>query len=354
MKIKILLTGGGTAGHIWPIISVIDILKKDTNIDYLYVGSRQGLEKNIAKNYNIKFKGLIVGKWRNYFSISNFGDILKTVIGLFQAYFLILSYKPNIVFAKGGYVTAPILFWTKVLNIPLVIHESDVIPGKANLWAAGFARRICVGFPPNYYSQFKKDKVVYTGTPIKDEFVNSILTHGRTPSILITGGSQGSGAINHLIKQILPQLLENYEVYHLLGQNDFNIFKDIQKNHDNYFPEEFSNNMAEIMAKANLVVTRSGANTLTEISALAKPSILIPYPNAASNHQMANANVYKENGAAIVLVENNLTSTELLKNINELMKNPVLLNNLGSSAHKLFKRDSAQIIVNIILKEGIK
>lgn len=346
-KIKIILTSGGTAGHIWPIISIIDELKKDSNLEFLYIGSHQGPEKKIAQDQNIPFKGLVVGKWRGYFSLSNIWDLFKTLFGLIQAYFLIIKFKPDVVFAKGGYVTFPVLFWTKKFKIPLVIHESDAIAGKANRWASSFAQKICVGYPIEYYQDIDLSKIIYTGTPVQKEFLNVASVKNEKPTILITGGSQGSVKINQIIESILPELLEKFEVYHQIGLNNFdkkNIFKNI-----NYYPIGFTREMAKIMAKSDLVVSRSGANTLAEISQLAKASILIPFPSAASNHQASNADVYKKSLAAVVISEKELTPDFLLTEINRLMTDQNLRNQMGQNAHEFARPQAAHEIAKIII-----
>lgn len=348
-NLKIILTGGGTAGHIWPIVSVIDELKKSPENDVLYVGSSNGPEKEIASNAQIPFRGLLVGKWRGYFSLSNILDLGKTFIGLIQAYFLLNGFKPDLIFAKGGYVTFPVLYWAKKFHLPLVIHESDVIPGKANRWAANFAQKICVGYPTQYYKEFPIEKMSYTGTPIQKDFFIDHSKASSIPTILITGGSQGSMKINQILGQILPDLLESYEIYHLTGDKNFvDIVKQNNVTNSHYHPIGFTSDMAKIMSNSDLIVTRAGANTLAEISALKKASILIPYPGASSDHQTANANVYKENGAAQVLKEIDLTSESLLNTINRLMPDAPARNQMGVNAHKLAKLAAAQDIAKII------
>lgn len=347
-KIKVILTSGGTAGHVWPIVSIIDELKKHSNVDFLYVGSRQGLEKKIAHDQNIALKELLVGKWRGYISLSNIWDLLKTFIGLIQAYFLIIKFKPDVVFAKGGYVTFPVLFWTKQFKIPLVIHESDSILGKANRWATSFAQKICVGYPAEYYQNIDSSKIVYTGTPIQKEFLEIAVHENERPIILITGGSQGSVKINQIVESILPELLKKYVIYHQIGAN--NIDNNINK--PNYHPIGYTHEMAKIMAQADLVVSRSGANTLAEISQLAKAAILIPYPAAASDHQVSNAKIYEKAHAAEMILEKELTPDVLLNKINLLMADLTLRNRLSQNAHQFARPQAAKIIAKIIIDQN--
>jgi len=348
---RILLTGGGTAGHIWPIVAIAENLKKNRRINFLYVGSFSGLEKKVAKDFNVPFQGICVGKWRAYFSLMNFWDLLKTLFGIIQAFFILLSYRPNVVFAKGGFVTFPILFWLKFFKIPLVIHESDAVVGKANRWASRLARKICVGFPLKYYQNMPFEKMVFTGIPLRAEFFNTQVIKEERQTILITGGSQGSHFINEIILKILPSLLEKYEIYHLCGENDFNIIS--QNNlvqNDHYHLENFSENMPKLIASADLIITRAGATTFAEIGALARAAILIPYPNAAADHQTINAKIYTEAQAAIMATEKNLTASSLLSIINRLMEDEKMRLLLGHHARQFAQKDSAQQITDILFE----
>lgn len=350
MSKKIILTGGGTAGHISPIVAIAEILKRNVRVQYLYVGSRNGPEKEIAKNAQINFYPIFTGKHRNYISFSNFIDLFKIFFGLIQSYFLLFHFKPDVIFAKGGYVTFPILFWAKVFKIPVIIHESDIIMGRANLWASRFAKKICLGFPLHYYHEdLPKDKIVYTGIPIKDEFFQKSGSQNIRPTILITGGSQGSQKINQLVKEILPDLLKQYDVYHLTGNRDFEEFKKLSSN-EHYHFYSFTNEMPSLLCQANLVISRAGANTLAEISAAAKPAILIPLPSAHLDHQAANAAFYAEKNAAVVVSEKNLTSSSLLSIINHLLEDKEFITLLGHHASEFARQDAAQEIVEIIFE----
>lgn len=352
---RIILTGGGTAGHVWPIVAIAQNLQRNQRVKFLYVGSRQGPEKKIAQHFHIPFDALIVGKWRTYFSISNFWDLFKTLIGLIQSYFILITFRPNVIFAKGGYVTFPILFWLKFFKIPLAIHESDVIMGKANQWAAQRAQKVCVGFPVKYYPDIPLEKLVFTGIPIRREFFEIESTKQNRLSILITGGSQGSRKINETILAILPELLEKFDVYHLSGEIDYQKFSqsDLSQN-AHYHLESFSENMPKIMAKADLIIARAGATTFAEIGALGKPAILIPYPAATADHQTANAKVYQEASAAVVISEKNLTSSSLLSIINRLIEDNELRQILGHHARQFAQKEATQEIIDILFEVAKK
>lgn len=341
---KILLTGGGTAGHIFPIIAIIEKIRKQ-GIDYLYVGSA-GMEAKIAKANQFNFKQIPVGKWRNYFDLRNITDLFKTFFGLILGYFLLKKYRPDVVFAKGGYVTFPVLYWVKKMHIPLVIHESDVVPGRANSWAGSFAKKICVGFPLNNYHNFFNDKLIYTGTPTRSVFFEKKQNLNLKPIILVTGGSQGAKKINEEIIKIKPQLLGKYEIYHQVGETN----DDKNQNENSYHQFGFNENLAELMAKADLIIARAGATTLAEIAALAKPAIIIPYPFAAHNHQLENAKLYKNAEAIELINEKELDSDLLLKKIDLLMSNKELRQKLADNLNKFAKPNSAEEVLRILIE----
>ncbi len=356
---RILLTGGGTAGHAWPIILIAQSLSRNRRAKILYVGSRQGIEKEIIKNFaekhsdfSLDFKPLIVGKIRPYFSLSNYWDMFKTFIGIIQSLLIIITFRPDVIFAKGGYVTFPVIFWLGLFKIPLVIHESDVIMGRANLFASKFATKICLGFPIEYYQGKDKillEKLIYTGTPVSPDFSQTPLKVGGKPKILITGGSQGSSRINQTILEILPKLLEKYEVYHIIGSRGFAEFnKNDLTGKVGYHLYEFTIELPALMRDADLVISRAGAGTLMEISASAKPSIIIPLMTEVSEHQEANAQIYQQNNAAVVLKEENLTSNSLLAIIDDLISDEKLRELLAHHAHSFYQSKSTEEIIEII------
>ena len=346
---KILLTGGGTAGHTWPVIMVGQSLQKNKRVKLLYVGSRQGIERKLSKDFQIPFQAIITGKRRNYFSLSNIWDIFKIFCGIIQAFFILFFFRPNVVFAKGGYVTVPIIFWLKLFKIPLVIHESDVVMGQANLWALKYAKKACLGFPLEYYLQkLPLEKLIYTGIPVSPGFKQTSIKEEGRPKILITGGSQGSSKINDLISEILPELINRFEIYHLSGHRDF---EKLQKfKNPNYHLFDFSLEMPKFMRDADLIITRAGASTLTEIAAVGKPSIIIPLETAANEHQVGNAQVFQKINAAVVCSEKNLTANSLKTIINHLMADEKTRDLLGHHAKSFFRPDSAEEIINTIFE----
>jgi len=346
---RILLTGGGTAGHAWPVVLVAQSLMKNRRLKILYVGSRQGIEKSLACQFNLPFKGIVVGKRRTYFSLANFWDIFKIIVGIIQSFFILLFFRPDVIFAKGGFVTVPMIFWLRLFKIPLVIHESDVVVGRANLWASKLAKKVCLGFPIEYYKQnLPLDKLIYTGIPVHPEFLKVPIRSGERPKILITGGSQGSSKINDLIGEILPELLKTYEIWHLSGKRDFLKLSPFKNTYYHLF--EFSYEVAKFMRDADLIISRAGAGTLAEISATTKPAIVIPLESAASEHQTANAQVYLKQNAAVVVSEKKLTSNSLRSIIDNLMKDAPMRQLLGHHARGLFQRKATSEIVDVIFE----
>ncbi len=352
--IKVILTGGGTAGHVWPLISVWQELKSYSykyKFDFLFVGSKNGPEKKLIQTQGIKYAGINSGKLRRYFSFENFIDPFKVIGGFFASIKIISSFKPDVIFAKGGYVTLPLVLAAKMCKIPIIIHESDIVMGLANSIEAKLANKVCVGWPAQFYNNIPINKIVYTGNPIRKEFSKFLLTSytlSHKPVILITGGSQGAHFINEIISKIINELVKKYHLIHVCGQKDYEWLKKYEN--DNYKLYNFTDKMPELMAKSDLIISRSGANTLAEISSLAKPSILIPLPSAANNHQVKNAEIYAKKNAAIVLQQNSLNPNNLLDIINNLMSDKKLLEAMSAQTKSLFHPDSSEEIAEEILK----
>lgn len=346
-KNRVVITGGGSGGHVMPLEAVVSELKSD-KVDILYVGSGLELEKEMAERQKIPYKKIYTGKLRRYFSWQNFLDIAKLKIGFWQSLLIVCKFKPDVIFAKGGYVTLPVVIAGWILRVPIIIHESDVIMGLANRWEAKLSRKICVGFPLENYPGLPLNKVIYTGNPIRHEFSKShkpyAISHKAT--ILIIGGSQGSRFINNTVAAIMEKLTTNYHVIHLCGQIDYEWLS--KNNWPNYELYDFTGKVSELMASADLIISRSGANTLAEISALGKPSILIPIAESANDHQLANARFFEKNNAAIVCSENQLTPNTLLAIIDNIISDQEIYRNLSLKASELANPDAAKAI-----KEGI-
>ena len=348
-QIKIIITGGGTGGHVVPLMVVAEELKKE--FDILYIGSGNYLEKDSAEKLNIKYKSVMSGKYRRYFSFENFIDPFKIIIGLFQAFFDIILFYPKVIFAKGGYVTFPVVLAGWVLQVPVIVHESDTVLGLANRWEEKLARRVCVGWPLENYKDIPLQKIVFTGNPIRSEFSVEDKKHSdknSKPTILVTGGSQGARFINQTIASMLKALTKKYHVIQIAGISDSEWLN--QNRWPNYELFDFTDKMPLLMKKSDLIISRAGANTLAEISVLGKASILIPLPASANNHQWVNAKIFEKNHAAVVVSEKGLTPESLESIINHLMDDRKFLDEIGSNAKNLSQPNSTEAIIEEINK----
>lgn len=347
---KILLTGGGTAGHVTPNIALLPRLK-NKGFEIAYIGSYNGIEKKLIKEANILYYGISSGKLRRYFDLKNFSDPFRVIKGYRQAKKIMKEYKPDVVFSKGGFVSVPVIMAAKRLHIPSVIHESDLTPGLANKLAIPNATKVCCNFPETM-NYLPKDKAILTGSPIREELLHGDANKGAAyckldrdkPVLLIIGGSIGSVAINNSIRNILPTLLETFHVVHICG--DGNLDKAFD-NIDGYRQYAYvKNELADIFALADIVVSRAGANTICELLALKKPSILIPLPASASRgDQILNANSFEKQGFSVKLDQETLTDELLLKEIHALYENREKYYIAMQNSNQL---DSVGTIVNLL------
>lgn len=352
-QIKILVTGGGTGGHIVPLMAIVDELKK-INTNILYVGSGIEIEKELAHDKKIVYQSIMSGKWRRYFDWNNFIDIFKIMIGFIQSFFIILSFNPDVVFSKGGYVGFPIVYVASLLGKKTYIHETDSILGLANKKSINKCKNIFTGYPPKYYPQIPVSKIVYTGNPIRDDFkkVKKINIFGNNKkTILITGGSQGARFINQTIAKILPQLTEKYNVIHVCGKMDYEWLKKNQDDWKNYKLVDFAKprDFAGYLKNSDLIISRAGG-TIAEIAYLGKAAIIIPLPESANGHQENNAKILEQENAAIVLREKNLTSESLLDIINTLINDKILISELNHKILQFVQPDAQKIIAQKIVE----
>ena len=320
---RIVLTGGGTAGHVTPCIALLPELKKK-NYDINYIGSYNGIEKNLIEEQEIPYYGISSGKLRRYFDLKNFTDPFRVIKGYYEAKKILKQLKPDIVFSKGGFVTVPVVMAAKKFGIPVVIHESDMTPGLANKLALPSATRVCANFPETL-SHFPEGKAVLTGTPIRKELFSGNKIKGiefcsfnlNKPVILIIGGSSGSRKINEVIRGMLPTLLKDFQIIHLCGKGNLD---DKLTDTPGYAQFEYINEeLSDLFAAADLVISRAGANAICELLALRKPNILIPLPAASSRgDQILNAESFERQGYSYVLKEEDLTVSTLLEAIGEV------------------------------------
>jgi UDP-N-acetylglucosamine--N-acetylmuramyl-(pentapeptide) pyrophosphoryl-undecaprenol N-acetylglucosamine transferase len=319
---KIVLTGGGTAGHVTPILALLPALR-ERGCECHYIGSRDGIERRLAEEAGLPYYGISSGKLRRYLSAKNFSDMFRVVKGLSDASALIKKIKPDIVFSKGGFVTLPVVIAARLAKIPAVIHESDLTPGLANRLATPFADKVCVSFPETL-KHIPNKKGVLTGTPIRKQLFHGSLNEGLRlcrfknnikPVVLFIGGSSGAASINRRVAEILPRLLNNFNVAHLCGSGNMP-----DETRDGYAAFEYAGEeMPHLYALADIVVSRAGANTIFELLALRKPSLLIPLSAKASRgDQILNAASFERQGYSAVLREENLTGETLLEAVNAL------------------------------------
>ena len=348
---KIVMTGGGTAGHVTPNIALIPSLR-EAGYEISYIGSYEGIEKRLIEEQNIPYYGISSGKLRRYFDPKNFTDPFKVVKGLAQAISLLKKIKPDIVFSKGGFVSVPVVLAAKICHIPAIIHESDITPGLANKIAIPGATKVCCNFPETL-KYLPKEKAVFTGSPIRQELLSgnadAALTFCKLPAkskpvLLIIGGSTGSKVINTIVRASLPTLLKNYLVIHLCGKNNLDASLEGMAG---YVQLEYAGKeLADLFALSDIVISRAGANAIFELLALRKPNILIPLSAAASRgDQILNANSFKNSGYSYVLEEEKLSMETLQNAIAEVdgKKNTYI-----SAMEQSQSQDSIRIICNLI------
>lgn len=320
---RIILTGGGTAGHVTPNIALVPELKKK-GFDIRYIGSYNGMEKGLIEDIGIPYYGISSGKLRRYFDIKNFSDPFKVVKGYFEARKLMRKLKPSVVFSKGGFVTVPVVLAAKHKGIPVIIHESDMTPGLANKLSLPSASKVCCNFPETL-KHLPEGKAVLTGSPIREELFQGDKEKGLAfcgfdhskPVLLIMGGSLGSVAINNAVRGQLDTLLETFQIAHLCGKGNLDSSLEGKKGYAQF--EYVSDELRDLFACTDLMISRAGANAICEILALRKPNILIPLSAQASRgDQILNAASFEKQGYSAVLQEEDVNEKTLLDAVNEV------------------------------------
>lgn len=364
---RIVLTGGGTAGHLTPLIAVADKLKSKLGpeANFLYIGSGLEMEKELMKEAGIPAKSVLAGKMRRYISAKNIVDFFKVPIGFVQALWMLLWFMPDMIFSKGGYVAVPIVLAAWIYRIPIMIHESDSTPGLANQFLAKFADRIAIAYP-SAGEYFPKMKTALVGNPIRSQIIEGDPTMLRQQlrftvskkTLLILGGSQGSRAINDAIVHILPKLLPYFQIIHQTGKENFeNVEREaailgIKIGREGYFATPFmdANKLRDAFALSDLVISRAGAAFITEIAANGKPAILVPIAESANDHQRMNAYALAHFGAALVLEEENLGEHMLIEKINKIFNDENLRNTMAERIKTFYHPDAAERISNSIIE----
>lgn len=368
---KILFSGGGSGGHFYPIVAVAEALNDMTRErkilePKLYFAAPDPYDKEMLLANGITFVPTAAGKRRRYFSLLNFFDVFKTAWGTFRSILRIFFLYPDVVFGKGGYAAFPTLLAARIFRIPVVIHESDAIPGRVNLWAGKFAAKVAISFP-EAAEFFPADKVAHTGNPVRKnallparEGAHEFLKFKHElPVLLILGGSQGAQALNDCVLDALPRLLQKYQVVHQTGESNI---KDVQGRaeivlgnsfelKDRYKTFGYLSDVALRMSAgaASLVISRAGAGGIFEIATWGLPSIVVPLPGSAQDHQTKNAFAYARAGACSVIEQENLTAGLLASEVDRILGNKELSHSMGEKARAFARPDAAKLIAGALL-----
>lgn len=315
---RIILTGGGTAGHVTPNMALVPNLK-EAGYDIHYIGSYNGMERKLIEEIGIPYHGISSGKLRRYFDVKNFSDPFKVLKGYGEASHLIKKLKPDIVFSKGGFVTVPVVLAAKRRKVPVIIHESDITPGLANKLSIPAATKVCCNFPETL-AHLPADKAVLSGSPIRKELFSGSKEEGlricgfddSKPVLMAMGGSLGAVAINNALRNNLDALLEQFQIIHLCGKGNYDHSLEDKKGYKQF--EYAKKELTHLFAATDLIISRAGANAICELLALKKPNILIPLPATQSRgDQLLNAASFEKSGYSYVLQEEEMTDDTLLK-----------------------------------------
>jgi UDP-N-acetylglucosamine--N-acetylmuramyl-(pentapeptide) pyrophosphoryl-undecaprenol N-acetylglucosamine transferase len=371
---KILLTGGGTGGHFYPLIAVAEKINKIADRDRivglkLYYMSDSEYDKAALFENSISYIEVTSGKNRLYSSAKNFSDMFKVALGCISATFKLFAIYPDVVFSKGGYASVPALFAARLLRIPVIIHDSDSVPGRVSLWSAKFAKGIAISYP-EAVEYFPKDKTVYTGQPIRDEILKKA-TEGAheywkldpgTPTVFITGGSSGAQNINNTVLDALPELLNKYQIIHQVGTNNVKETEErvsvILNKHEYKDRYKAVGYMTPLMVKmaagaATVIISRAGS-TIFEIAGWGVPSIIIPIPQTISRDQTHNAFNYARSGACDVIEEANFTPSILSAAIDKICDNPTRAQAMSQNALKFAQPEAAEKIAGEIVRIALE
>lgn len=370
---KIVFTGGGTGGHFYPIIAVAEavreIVKEKRLLEpELYFLGPSVFDERALFDSDLRFIKTPAGKMRRYFSLLNITDSIKTAFGIIKTLWTLYRMYPDVIFSKGGYGAAPTLFAARILNIPVVAHDSDAIPGKGTLYAAQFARHIAISYDEalQYFPKAVQPRVSLTGnpvraealTPAKDGAYEFLELEKNVPVLLVMGGSLGAEAINDVVLAALPELVQRYQIIHQTGQTNFKIVSETAKvvlDHNEkryrYKPFPYLSTLAIKMSAgvAELVISRAGSGAIAEVAAWGIASILIPIPEEISRDQRSNAFAYARHGAAIVLEQANLAPHLLVSEIDRLFTNPKARNDMAEAAKKFARPDAARVLAQGLL-----
>ena len=353
---KIILTGGGTAGHVTPNIALLPHLKA-AGFEISYIGSYDGIEKRLIEDFGIPYYGISTGKFRRYLDPKNFTDPFRVVKGYSEARKIMKKLRPDVIFSKGGFVSVPVVRAAASLKIPCILHESDMTPGLANKLCVSAATKICCNFPETM-QMLPASKAILTGSPVREELfsgnkIRALDMCGFTankPVIMVIGGSQGAASVNKAVRDALPMLLEDFQVVHLCGKDKMdNLFL----NTEGYKQFEYLKaELKDIFAMADVVISRAGANAICELLALNKPNILIPLPSSTSRgDQLLNAHSFEAQGFSIVIDEDDLSEKLLVEKVQELYCNRQSYINAMKQSPQLASIETIMGLINDFVKD---
>ncbi len=353
---RILLTGGGTAGHVTPKIALLPRLR-ELGYEISYVGSYNGIEKKLMEDLQVPYYGISSGKLRRYFDPKNFTDPFKVIKGYGEACRIIKKLSPDVLFSKGGFVSVPVVLAANRYHVPAIIHESDMTPGLANKLCIPVAKKVCCNFPETI-QYLPANKAVLTGSPIRQELLKGDRLHAlrftglsaNKPVILVMGGSMGAVAVNEALRRILPTLLKEFQIIHLCGAGKLDHSLGHLAGYVQY--EYIKDELKDLFALADIVISRAGANAICELLALKKPSLLIPLSAAASRgDQLLNAHSFEKQGFSMVLEEEKITNDALLQAIHTLYQNRT---SFSSAMESSSQTDSIETIIRLIDEAALR
>lgn len=365
-ELRVVLTGGLTGGHTFPLIAVARSLASRSTmpVSVLYIGSGGKIERDVMKAEGIPTRTVLSGKMRRYFSFQNALDPFKVPIGFLQAVWHLLVFMPDVVFAKGGSVSVPVCMAAWALRIPFVIHDSDAVAGRANLFLAKFATRIAVAYPAAM-SFFSAEKTAITGNPVRSELLSGDASRANAyfgfsaerPVVLVLGGSLGARALNRAVARMLPDIIRETQVLHQTGEKNYRDTVSvvgeygIKAGRDGYVVTPFlsGQELSDALARADVVISRAGASSVTELAACGKPSILVPLPTAANDEQRMNAYEVARLGGAIVLEEANLGEHILSGKVDLLLRDPMLRSDMSEKIRAFYNPAAADMIADGII-----
>jgi len=352
-KYRIILTGGGTGGSVTPLLAIADELvdQYSTELSLLWIGTTQGVERSMVATYPLAYRAILSAKWRRYFSIFNITDLFNLVIGFFQSLIILSIFKPQLIITAGSFVSVPVVWAAWLLGVRVLVHQQDIRPGLANKLMAPIAKIITVSFEKSLLDYKKKS--IWVGNPVRKEFKQylsvarpNVSQAGQLPGVLVLGGGTGSESINNLVLSSLNELVKICKLVHITGKHTAVPLLNREKVANYYFYDLLdAENFARALSEADLVITRAGLGTLSEIAFLAKPAIIIPMPKS---HQEDNAKYFGDCKAAVVLDQEKLTPEDFVKALSDLLANHDLMSKMSEAMKNSMKRNANAGLTHII------